>query len=264
MIEDCLKLRQSAAQMWLLMRILPFLVGDLIPRNDMHWECYLKLVKICNIATASSVSRDTTLYLQLLIEEHHLQFCELYGSNSVIPKMHFIIHYPSQLLRFGPLVHAWTMRYEAKLRVIKRAARISNFKNVCQTVAKRHQHLLCYYLHTNKLLSRELEVGPSKSPFLLSEECIEVQTFLKNCSLQNCSLISHPSFVKCNGVMFKPNVYILLAYDVFEPHFRKVIDLLSTDIGVFIVYHECMTHCFCSASVSRGYSALAPDSTSMN
>ena len=72
--------------MWLLMRILPFLVGDLIPRNDMHWECYLKLVKICNIATAPSVSRDTTLYLQLLIEEHHLQFCELYGSNSVIPK----------------------------------------------------------------------------------------------------------------------------------------------------------------------------------
>ena len=44
--------------------------------------------------------------------------------------------------------------------------------------------------------------------------------------------------------MFKPNVYILLAYDVFEPHFGKVIDLLSTDIGVFIVYHECMTHCF--------------------
>ena len=142
--------------MWLLIRILPFLLGDLIPRNNLHWQCFFKLLEICDIATAPSISKESAAYLKLLIEEHHIQFCELYGSSSVIPNMHFIIHYPSQILRLGPLVHSWTMRYEVKLRIIKRAARMSNFKNICQTVVKRHQHLLCYYLYTTELFSREL------------------------------------------------------------------------------------------------------------
>ena len=144
-------------------------------------------VIIINIATCPSVSKDTTAYLQLLIEEHHVQFCELYDSEAFIPKMHFLIHSPSQLLRFGPLINSWTMRYEAKLRAIKRAAHISNFKNVYQTVAKRHQHLLCY---KNKLLSSEVELGPSKCPSLLEEECTEVRAYLY--PLQHTSLISHP------------------------------------------------------------------------
>ena len=105
-IENNLKIRQSSSQMWLLIRILPFLLGDLIPRNNLHWQCFLKLLEICDIATAPSISKDSAAYLQLLIEEHHIQFCEVYGSSSVIPKMHFMIHYPSQILRFGPLVHS--------------------------------------------------------------------------------------------------------------------------------------------------------------
>ena len=39
-------------------------------------------------------------------------------------------------------------------------------------------------------------------------------------------------------------MFILLAYDVFEPCFGKVFDILSTDIGVFVVYHEYTTQYF--------------------
>ena len=47
---DCdSKLRQTASQMWLLARVFPLLVGDLIPREDKNWECYLRLLKICEI-----------------------------------------------------------------------------------------------------------------------------------------------------------------------------------------------------------------------
>ena len=116
--------------MWLLARILPFLVGDLIPRDYPQWECFLKLLQICDICTAPSVLPDTAMYLELLIEEHHTQFSVLYGKNLIIPKMHFMVHYPGQIFRFGPLIQAWTMRHEAKLRIIKRAARASNYKNV--------------------------------------------------------------------------------------------------------------------------------------
>ena len=89
------------------------------------------------------VTADMAAYLEVLIEEHHIEFCKLYPSESIIPKMHFMIHYAQQILNYGPLVHTWTMRHEAKLQVIKRAARVNNFKNVCQSVARRHQHLLC-------------------------------------------------------------------------------------------------------------------------
>ena len=241
-VENNCNMRQSASQMWLLMRIFPLLVGDLIPREDSHWQCFLKLMCICDIATAPSISTDTVAYLELLIEEHHSEFCNLYGNDLIIPKMHFMVHYPRQMLQFGPLVHAWTMRYEAKLRVIKRATRMSNFKNVCQSAVKRHQHLLSYYIHANKLFSNQLEFGSSKSPSLLSSECAEVVGYLTTKqSLKLETFVSHPSFIKFNGVIFKVNAFILLAYDVFEPVFAKVHDLLVAESCAYIVCREFIT-----------------------
>ena len=149
-IDDGVRIRQSATQMWLLFRIFPLLIGDLIPR-----------------------SFSSSRYLEMLIEEHHSEFSELYGNSLIIPKMHFMVHCPSQILRFGPLVYAWTMRYEAKLRIMKRAAKASNFKNVCQTVAKRHQHLLCYYLHVNKIFLQNVEIGPCKLTISFAEESLK-------------------------------------------------------------------------------------------
>ena len=66
-------------------------------------------------------------------------FKALYPDVSILPKMHYMVHYPSQVYRFGPLVNTWTMRYEAKL---SGASRHRNFKNICYTVTKRHQHML--------------------------------------------------------------------------------------------------------------------------
>jgi hypothetical protein len=158
-IVEVHRLRQSASQMWLLARVFPLLVGDLIPRDDRHWECFLKLLKICEVCVAPVISEDSAAYVELLIEEHHTEFRKIYPTIAIIPKMHFMIQ---QMINFGPLIYTWTMRHEAKLRVIKRAARISNFKNVCQTVAKRHQHLLCYYIQICFLLNQPKLVPASQ------------------------------------------------------------------------------------------------------
>ena len=48
--------------------------------------------------------------------------------------------------RISPLVISWCMRMEVKNSYFKKVARISNFKNVPYSVAKRHQHLLCAYI----------------------------------------------------------------------------------------------------------------------
>ena len=113
--------------MWLLAQVLPMLVGDKVPRYDARLQCFVKLLKNCEICSASLLSEDSAAYLEVLMEEHHTQFKSLYSGAPIIPNMHFMIHYPQQILKYGPLINTWTMRYEAKLRVIKRASRVSNF-----------------------------------------------------------------------------------------------------------------------------------------
>ncbi len=33
------------------------------------------------------------------------------------PKVHYMVHYPAQILNYGPLICSWTMSHEAKLSV---------------------------------------------------------------------------------------------------------------------------------------------------
>ena len=47
--------------------------------------------------------------------------------------------------RYGPLVHFWTMRFEAKHKYFKRlTAAVGNFINLPYTLAMRHQFLQCH------------------------------------------------------------------------------------------------------------------------
>ena len=242
LIGEEVKIRQTASQMWLLARIFPLLVGDLIPRDNPHWDCFLKLLEICDVCTAPVLSADTAAYLELLVEEHHSQFVLLYPGNSVIPKLHFLIHFARQIVKFGPLVHTWTMRYEAKLRIMKRAARVSNFKNVCQTVTKRHQHLLCYYIHSKKLLEEPVKTGPC-TQHSISFHPESVQLRLTNqYQLTEESVLFSSSYVTYHGITYKPNALILLSYDHLEPKFGKIITVIKTDSGdIILVLKEFLT-----------------------
>lgn len=59
--------------------------------------------------------------------------------------MHYMIHYPSCIEKFGPLSHLWAMRFEAKHQYFKDIARkVRNRKNLSHTLAVRHQFLQCF------------------------------------------------------------------------------------------------------------------------
>ena len=139
-----------------------------------------------------------------------------------------MIHYPQQILNFGPLIHTWTMRNEAKLRIIKRAAQVSNFKNVCQTVAKRHQQLLCLYVHSNLLSNlQSMQTGPCKQ-YLVSTQPMDIQLLLKE--QYQCAEESTPTcttYATFNGTTFKPDACVLLSYDELDPIFGKIITIMK-------------------------------------
>ena len=93
----------KASQMWCLSRMLPLFIGDFVPHDDEHWENYLRLLQIEEIVFAPSTTSRLAAYLQVLIAEYLEEFKRKY-ERALIPKQHFMVHYPKQILR--SIIHA--------------------------------------------------------------------------------------------------------------------------------------------------------------
>ncbi|XP_028413349.1 uncharacterized protein LOC114536220 [Dendronephthya gigantea] len=149
--SDNNSLKQKASQMYCLSKFLPLMVGALVPDDNEHWKLFCLLLDIVDIVFANITSVNAIGVLEGLIEEHHSTFLRIYPGRSIIPKMHYMVHYPSHMMRFGPMKRTWCMRFEAKHRYFKRLASfIGNYKNVAYTMATRHQGQQCYYSNVNK------------------------------------------------------------------------------------------------------------------
>lgn len=57
------------------------------------------LLEIVDIVFSPIASEESVGILQGLIEEHHEIFINLYPGRSVTPKMHYMIHFPTQILQ---------------------------------------------------------------------------------------------------------------------------------------------------------------------
>lgn len=84
--------------MWLLGRILPIIIGDFVPDDDEKWLNYLQIMEIVDRLFSPQISQDSASYLAILISDHHNEFVRLYPNESVIPKMHSMIHMPRLIL----------------------------------------------------------------------------------------------------------------------------------------------------------------------
>ena len=230
-------LRSTASQMLVLLRNLPFLIGISIPEGDRHWECFLLLRKIVDVVMSPKVSKGLCATLKILIEEHHSLYLSLYGAQSCIPKFHFITHYPDQILSVGPMVTSWTMRQEAKLNFIKKASRLSNFKNVAQSVAHRHQRWMCYEMASNNAFFTPLECGPGGSPSYFHSETEDIKASLLRIipDINQDCYIFRPTWVRKDGKTYKPNnCFLIKGTDGLDPVFVCVLELLVLHGSVLV------------------------------
>ena len=222
-------IRQSAAQMISLVRNLPLLIADKIPHSDEKWSSILLLINICQVALSPVVTPDTVPYLKVLIEEKLHLLHSLYPESTLKPKMHYLIHLPSQIERHGPLVHSWTMRHEAKLSFIKRASRRGNFKNICLTVAKHHQLWLCYYTNcTPHLIYPTIECSPKVNESCLRGEPLHIQSKILATipSLTLDCILKRPTWLKHHSSTFKHDSFVLIERDEMTPTFGKITDII--------------------------------------
>lgn len=223
------KIRQSASQMMMLSRNFPLLIGDKIPEDDKNWGSFLLLLKICSIALSPICTHDTIAYLRLLIEEKLSVFKEVYPTSRLIPKFHYMVHYPSQLEKFGPLIHSWTMRQESKLSFVKKVSRRSNFKNVTKTVAKKHQLWQCYKLQVeHAYFHTDYESSPKRLPCTLRDEPQHIveEAIKQFPSLCDDSVLEHTNWVEVQSSKYCKGVFVLLRYDDLSPEFGKIVDIV--------------------------------------
>jgi hypothetical protein len=212
----------TASQMLVLMRCLPFVIGDLVNEDNEVWELYLILRHVCDIVFAPAIHKCWLPVLQQLIADNLTLLRDLCDCR-LTPKCHYLIHYPRMISKYGPLRHLWCMRFEAYHRYFKAiATSVGNFINISKTLAERNQMKKCYEQAGNTCLEQPIEVSDVADEMSVSVLPAFIQC--KICEFYGCrssdTVLLLKSF-ECSAVRYAVG-------DFF------VIDVVHEDIPVFM------------------------------
>ena len=204
-------IKQTAAAMLTLMFILPVLIAHKVPEDDAHWKNTLRLLQIVIFSTSTYCSKETVLFLRTMIAEYLHNFKTLYPRASFTPKMHYMIHLPTQMFKFGPLRHHWCMRFEGKNGYFSNK-RYKNFKNLPLSLANRHQLYMAYMQTGN-------EGNPSKL-YLNAGDIVgkgrelNLQDVYPDLCGQFQNTVGYETdMVTIKGMEYRPGCAIVLDYD---------------------------------------------------
>lgn len=93
-LRESLKSRKSiggnAHENWALIRLLPLIIGSLIPEGDSAWQVLLTLKDIVELVVASVHTLETIAYLDFKISEHRDRFLEVFPEETLTPKHHYL------------------------------------------------------------------------------------------------------------------------------------------------------------------------------
>lgn len=141
---DKRSLGQNAKQSICLFQNLPFILYEhrKYPALKSVWNCVTSLLRIVEIVYSDEITEIELDQLKNLISAHLTGIREI--GETLIPKHHFITHYPSVIRAVGPVINMTMMRYEGKHKVFKIfAEKTLNFKDINKTLAVKHQEILC-------------------------------------------------------------------------------------------------------------------------
>ena len=167
-----------------------------------------------------------------------------------------MLHYPSQMQRLGPLLQSWTMRQEAKLSFLKRVSCQSNYKNICKTVAKKHQLWMCYQLLKDQhVLTPSVMSSPRvKSSTLQNEdECMKME-FVR--LIPNISLNSEIEWINVQSSVLRKGVFVMLEYSVETPVFGLRVDILCFKMTIVLYVQRYVGEFFIPTLKSHGAFAV--------
>ena len=116
-------------------------------------ESVIKIASLAIATTRTEVKAET-----LLAEVHRFleHFTTAFGFENLIPKCHWLLHFPEALLKFGLLLNCFAL--ERKHRIPKRYA--SELKNISQkATTSLLSEVACHHIESLKSFSWEFSVG---------------------------------------------------------------------------------------------------------
>lgn len=111
-LNNC-RLKMSAREVMTFIHLFPLMVEDLVPEHDDVWLFFLILLKIVDLLLSYTFNVDSINYLKQLISKHDSQYNLLFN-DTLKPKHHFLIHYPTVIENSCPLRYYWCFRFEGK------------------------------------------------------------------------------------------------------------------------------------------------------
>ena len=122
------------------------MIGHLIPEDEPAWKVILDLNDVVELVVVPVHCDKSVAYLEYKISEHRQRYQEVFPGKRLLPKHHFLLHYPE---RFGIIVMFWTMRFGAKHSFFKQVVRHTKcFKNITLSLANKHQLMIGYQMIT--------------------------------------------------------------------------------------------------------------------
>lgn len=116
---------------WMLLRLLPFLIGQHVPEGNDVWEVLMLLKDVVELSMSASFPEESIFFRDNKISEHRDLFLKVFPDEKLRSKHHYIEYYPKLIQTFGPLSDVWTMRFEGKRKFFKEAVRhVHNFKTI--------------------------------------------------------------------------------------------------------------------------------------
>lgn len=217
------KLKMSSAEMRNFMQCFALIVGHKIKKNlsedEDAWNLYVNLRLTINIVTSPTLTSAKLLQLKVYVRDLCSLYKKLFGP--LKPKFHFLIHYASVLLKMGPGINFWCMRYESRHRFLKAVANaVSGSKNLLKTIAIKESLRMCQESLTSK---KRPEWTFGSQDFNLIEPA--VMSAISGEILTNAQFYEKVSFEE---YVFKINMMLVVDPTKIEHVFGKVVKIIRT------------------------------------
>ena len=148
------------------------------------------------------------------------KFMDNFPDVSMKPKGHFFQHYPAMIRKSGPLIK--TFRFESENGYFKSKFQSNkNRKNICLSMAKRHQILI--YLHYSRSTFLESEVSKGIGAKEIMPEILElhVREDIDRIILCKVNSFCQAKALVRSGNQYGEDEYIVIAYED-EPSFGLI------------------------------------------
>lgn len=235
-IAQTFSIRGNAHENWALLRFLPFIIGHLVPEGAKAWQILMTLKDVVELLVAPTHTEESIAYLECKISEHHKRYQELFPQMQLLPKHHYMEHYPVLIRRFVPLVSLWTMRFEAKHSYFKQIIRHSNcFKNVPLSQAVKRQLMMLYHMRASSFEKPAFQItGVSTVPV----DVLKKKGMMENIEkmFPGTREVHMTTSVSTNGVCYRKGMIVAHGCTSGLPDFGQIDHILVIQERLFVCF----------------------------